>query len=209
MKTTFNFLIITLALSIASCASVAPINSSFENATLIKKGECEISGNYSGYIYKEESSSELLNQNWGFRIGTRLSDKADIKFRYEQLIPFRNADDPVHFFSITPRFNINKDKSLFNLSIGAYWNDYDYESFIGPGFTFSKRYSKKLELNYHVKLDAYLQSEMAYMGHQFGLGISNNLDQWAIRPEIGIMKNIPFLIGETYLTYGLGMTFKL
>lgn len=199
---------IVLALIAQSCVSLAPVNSSFDNATLIKKGEVEVSTHYSEYYDKYYDDIAIINRNWGVKLGLGLTKNTDLKIRYENLIP-RNENYNVNFFSLTPRFNVKRDKSVFNLPLGVYWNDEDYEFIIGPGFSFNRKFSKHFELNYHVKIDAFLNSWYLYAGSQLGAGFSNDLSQWAIRPEIGFMKDIFELDNGTYLTYGLGICFYL
>jgi len=136
---------ILMTLIAQSCVSLAPVNSTFDNATLIKKGEVEVSGHYSEYYDKYYDDIALINRNWGVKFGLGLSKNSDIKIRYENLIP-RGENYYVNFFSMTPRFNIKRDKSVFNLPIGIYWDDSDHELIVGPGFSFNKKFIKHFEL---------------------------------------------------------------
>jgi hypothetical protein len=65
----------------------APVNNQYEKAGTLKKGNLELSGNYTRYSASGGGGTESTNNNMGFRVGYGLSDKFDLKLRYERLSP--------------------------------------------------------------------------------------------------------------------------
>src|SRR6187397_2950944 len=69
-----------------SCA-FAPVNNQYEKAATLKQGNFELSGSFSEYSDGGVGGTESTNRNFGFRAGYGVSDKFDLKLRYERLMP--------------------------------------------------------------------------------------------------------------------------
>lgn len=81
-------LFVALSTLLFACA-FAPVNNQYEKAGTLKKGNVELSGSFTGYRAIETAGSINTNNNLGFRAGLGISDKFDLKFRYERLMPGR------------------------------------------------------------------------------------------------------------------------
>lgn len=190
---------------LGGCVSVAPVNSSFESAKTLGKGNVELAGNYSSYSmkgtnYEGEKESVKTNNNFGFRVGFGVSEKVDLKFRYERLIPAdkenREEVKGVNYFAFTPKFAIYKKFIAGYTDMGMYTyraSDGSYSDviwFASPRMAFTYPSGKYFDLTLSPKLDFYFGSGTSVnWGVNLGWGLSSNLDRWAIRPEIGIMKS--------------------
>ena len=208
----------------SGCVSVAPVNSSFESAKTLGKGNVELAGNYSSYSvrgtnYEGEKESYKTNNNFGFRLGFGVGEKVDLKFRYERLVPAdkesREEVKGVNYFAFTPKFAIYKKYIAGFTDAGMYTyraNDGSYSDvvwFVSPRMAFTYPSGKYFDLTISPKLDFYLGDGVSVnWGVNLGCGLSFNLDKWAIRPEIGIMKSFDDKT-FSYVTGGIALIVKL
>ena len=110
-----------------SCA-FAPINNQYEKAGTLKEGNAEFSGSVTGYGIAGAGGSLSTNNNFGFRAGYGLTDKFDIKLRYEHLITTKSfeeefADGEVkgtNYFSLVPKFSLVQNKLALLVPLSHY-----------------------------------------------------------------------------------------
>lgn len=210
MKTLFPSLsLAVLLLMLGSC--VAPINSSFESARSLGKKNTELMGAYSHYNANGDGKSESYNNNYGLRVGYGISDRMDMKFRFEYLASA--VDDGINatYFEVAPKYALINKWLSGSVPIGVYLYDADgLESIfvVSPKMLFSYPASQKFEVTLGGKLDIYLEEDTeSTVGLNLGLAFSSNLDKWALRPEMGVL----FDPGEDgkYVSFGLGFTYLL
>ncbi len=199
-----------------SCASVAPVNTSFESARTLSKGQIECMGNYSAYYYNTSSDgTENINNNFGLRIGYGFTDKFDLKLRYEHLNPAQESNDiniNINYFSISPRFSLKKDRIAGALGLGKYFYSTNNESsvsstVISPRIAFGNSSGKTFDITLTTKLDIFPDDHETLWGVNVGCGFSSDLDKWAIRPEIGVMKDLSDF--GYYTLFNVGVAFIL
>lgn len=211
MKTIIKLRIAMLVSAVAlitSCA-LAPVNGHYETAETLGEGGVELMANYSRYYYTGSADQfEFSNQNFGAQIGFGLSEKNDLKIRYERLIPqtFENEVDEefqVNFVGISPKLGTNSGNWAFKIPFNAYLSsDWNYYS-VG----FSAFRTKTFSPNANFTLGLHNQN-MLYFNEGFGInpnfGLSLGLgfgpsDKWQIRPEAGIIADIE---GSIYVNFG-------
>jgi hypothetical protein len=212
---TSHLLLFSASVYISSCVSVAPVNNHFEKAGTLQKGNVELAGHYTTYSARVEGESEPANDNVGFRIGYGVSDKFDLKFRYERLIPAYVSDEfkGANYISIVPKISLKKNTIAFLLPFSYYFykiTDEDARTTkehvysIAPQFLFTHtNKSNKIDLTGGVKGDFIFNGGSDFLlGASVGAGFSKDLRKWAIRPEIGFQ----FFPGDEgrYMNYGLG-----
>ena len=209
---------------LSSCA-FAPVNNQYESAATLKKGNLDLAGSFTGYSVSGGLVSGSSNNNFGFRVGYGISDKFDLKFRYERLIPAKgfNSDfggdgeiNSINYFSIVPKIALIPEK----LSLLVPVSHYSYKELINdeevsanlnsitPQLIYTLNTSKnKVDFSFGLKGDCFFGEGGAslFMGTTAGAGFSTDLSKWAIRPEIGAS----FLGGGAFLSYGLGFQFTL
>lgn len=202
-----------------SCATVAPVNTSYERAATLGKGGLELAGSYTHYSFSGDGESAATNNNYGGKIGYGIDDKLDIKVRYEKLVPVDMGTDSklkANYISVIPKFSIKDKKFAFLIPFSRYnfkdeseagetIKDHSYS--IAPQFigTWTNK-TNQVDLSLSMKGDLIINSEgdnQILMGFSGGTGFSSNLDKWAIRPEVGYL----FKPGEPggYWNVGVGL----
>ena len=227
MKLSKNvYLICLFSFFFFSCA-FAPVNNQYEKAATLKKGNLELTGSFSNYSAGGVGGTESTNRNFGFRAGYGVSDKFDLKLRYERLIPsdgfggedvFDEGDiKAVNYFSIIPKFSLVPQKLslLIPLSQYSYKEERDGKEIdatfnsISPQIIYTLTGAKnKSDFSFGLKADCLLGDNGGggvLLGTTIGAGFSSDLNKWAIRPEAGAL----FIAGGAYLSYGVGLQFLI
>ena len=178
----------------------------------------DVGGNFttytaSGYQESGRMLTRHTNSNIGARFGIGLSDKTDLKFRYEHMVT-SNVDElsTMTYFSIIPKFALTADEFSFliPLSVYTYKNDYWNSGTVGsiaPQLLYTwTTPKKKADFTLGVKGDLLFANGGAALlfAGSLGAGFSTDLSRWAIRPEIGAS-----FISGVDLSYGLGFQYNL
>jgi hypothetical protein len=216
------WIILTLWL-VCSCVSLAPVNTSFDSAKTLNKGQVEFSGNYSPYYLNAEDDNgnkvtEKVNDNFGFRFGYGIIDRLDLKFRYERMLPRLLEDkyvlDGVNYFALSPRYGIVKNRLAGGLDLGLYTytmkqsNTSESYFFISPKLAFTYPSGKKFDLTLSTKIDIFPSDQETIWGLNLGCGISSDLEKWALRPEIGFLKDLSNFSYYTWFNGGIALVLK-
>ena len=198
--------ILSILILVLVSGCFAPLNSVFDNATLPQKNELRIIGSYSGYYGPDNEEGLIhLNDNLGFSLGYGFSDNFNLNFRYEYLdVKYEYdfwginlASEKVNYFGLSSKINLKKDKLALGVPVGVYFADGEYLGIIlDPMLYVTFRNSDKFEFNVIPKAHIGTQDISILPGISMGLGLSKNLDKWAIRPEIGY---------DGCLYFGMGM----
>jgi len=217
----FNWLpaLLMVALLASSCSSMLPVNAYFEKAGTLQKGVTELSGHATGYSVSHFERTDPISQNYGLRIGHGITDKLDMKFRYERQAYTNHFDNRIksaHYISFMPKYAVEQGKLAVALPISTYFAKYEVE-----GSRYKKTYtsftplviytatarSNKADLSLGMKYDLIFGEEgNTFFGGFLGAGFSSNLSKWAIRPEVGLSLSDR---KETYWNYGIGLQFIL
>lgn len=200
-----NPAILSILIPVLVSGCFAPLNSVFDNATLPQKNELRILGNYSGYYGPDNEEGLIhLNDNLGFSLGYGFSDNLNLNFRYEHLdvkyeydfwgINF--ASEKVNYFGIGSKINLKKNKLALGVPVGIYFADGEYVGIIlDPMLYVTFRLSSKFEFNAIPKAHIGTGDIQINPGISLGLGLSNDLDKWAIRSETGYDGCLYFGVG--------------
>jgi hypothetical protein len=78
----------------------------YETARMLPKGETEIKGSFTHVRASFDGDSEKADNGVGLGIGYGVSDKVNIKFRYENL----KNNGSVNFISFGPKFALKQDR---------------------------------------------------------------------------------------------------
>lgn len=220
MKSLQTILIINVfSLCFVSCAFV-PINNQYEKAGMLKKGNIELSGNVTGNSITGGGESEIINKNVGIRAGYGISDKFDLKIRYERLIPTKANEvefSGSNYFSIVPKISLIPDRLSLLIPLSRYTFKDEFSdtkrkeslNSIAPQILYTITGAKKKnDLTFGFKTDFLFGGggedgggAAVIPGLTIGAGFSSDLSKWAIRPEIGAS----FLGGGAFLNYGIGL----
>ena len=209
---------VLLVTAMTSCVSMLPVNNHYEKAGTLQQGNFEVSGHITRYDVRHFERTEASNRNFGFRAGYGLSDRWDLKLRYERMkfTPhFDNRLVAAHHFSLTPKFAVVPEYFSLLLGLGNYYTNVNSSGneyrqtirSISPQMIFSITNRKKqLDLSMSGKLDFLFESggaqeSNAVFGATMGAGFSRDLRRWAIRPEIGLATSGDDAV---YFSYGIG-----
>lgn len=171
------------------------------------QGEVDVQGSVSTYLSKGEN----INTNIGGKLGIGITDTYTIKLRYERLEPtafFWSSDlifdvdqvPAVDYFEVENKFALGS-RTAVGLPLAYYsWGSFSFD----PRYyvTFVNR-SRTIDCTFVPKIHLFVY-DWKYIsvmpGIAFGMGISSNLDRWAIRPEIG---------WDGYASYGVALTINV
>lgn len=218
MKRKSNCLWLLAFVMLCSCGSISPVINQYEKAGTLKKGNFEFMGNFTGYSVSGGGETAGLNNNFGFRIGYGISDKVDIKLRYERLKPSTDMDyensNSVNYFSLVPKFALIPDKFSLVVPISHYaakeedgpeGEDAYSFSTITPQLIYTITNAKNtVDFTPGLKADILFAGDGGgvLFGATIGAGFSSNLNKWAIRPEVGILS---IGGGASFVSYGIAL----
>jgi hypothetical protein len=195
----------------------APVNLVYDNAGTLPRGGISVQGNYSAYYSPEVREEGMLkyNRNLGLKLGAGLSDWWTLKASYECLalttdFDFEDMDlketdavSGINYFEMENKFRIKDGMMALGIPLGFYYLGSDdqgpYGLFIlDPRFYFTlTNKHNTTELNIIPKVHVMLgDGAMAQPGISMGIGLSTNLDNWVIRPELGY---------DGFLSIGIGV----
>ena len=204
-----------------SCAFV-PVNNQYEKAATLKKGNLEFAGNYTACSISGAGESAGSNNNFGFRAGYGISDKFDLKLRYEHLMPANSFDkgfggtSKINYFSIVPKLALIPEKLAFLIPLSHYSFKEESDGIentsslnsIAPQliYTFGN-INNKADFSMGLKADCLFGNGggSVLFGTTLGAGFSSDLSKWAIRPELGVS----FFGAGAFFSYGLGFQILL
>ena len=208
-KITFIFITVISGL-LVSC-NVVPVNSLFEDASMNGKKNVDAMAHYSSYSISADGASEKINTNFGGRLGYGVSDRVDLKFRYVNLAPSTDEDvSNVDYFSLTAKYSMNPDKLAGTFGVGLYSDGFSTTWALKPKFIGTGTISPNFKITGATGLDFFFGdggNDFAWSAN-LGLAISGDLSKWAIRPEIGIMKDIDAFSSGSYLMWGIGTNYN-
>lgn len=219
----FTTLCTLLLLLSASSCGVIPVNNSFEKAGTLKEGNVEVAGNVSAYSNMSwgwdggSTKYRFRIKNVGARVGIGLTDKTDLKFRYEHLVSSNlEGYNRMSYYSFIPKFALTEDEFSLMVPVSLYqyqndnWSDESSSitGSIAPHllYTFTNT-KKKVDFTVGLKGDLLFGEGGAVFlfGGSLGAGFSNDLTRWAVRPEVGAT----FLSGSMIWSYGIGLHYIL
>lgn len=193
----------------------APLNSVFENASLPAKNELLVKASASVYYvsdFFEENSKSLIhyNDNLGFALRYGFTDKFNLGLRYEHLFVRNELElfietetfiGQINYFELSSKINLKEDKMALDIPVGLYDFEGELLFAIDPRLIVTFRKSQKFEINLFPKTHIFIGDGLQIIpAIGVGLGLSDNLDHWAIRPEIGL---------DGILFFGAGVTVNL
>jgi hypothetical protein len=208
------FGVVALVSSAAACA--APF-SEMQSARLAGPRVVELTPSYSHVDVSAEGESSKLQDNFGLHVATGLNSRVDLRFRLEHIRgEDNNSEDDLELNATAvgfgPKFGIIPDQLALALPVGfAFGDDIDVSDTwqIHPTLIWTIPVSDAFEINSSVKALVPLSDGPgdALVALNLGLGIGPQLSRWAIRPEVGFLRDP----GEdgTIRHFSIGMTFYL
>lgn len=185
------FLITTAQLSAQSFFN------SFDRSQGLGQGVGEISGIFAHQVFSYDGETESSSNSYGLRTGYGLGDEFDIKFSWiSQNSTYDFLDDlKVNYFVFTPKYSIGDGKLAFAVPIGIVTSKYgegdrEHETYVTPQVLFNYPFSDIIEAGINARyIIPFVEDTDNLIGIDVGVGISGDLSQWVVRPELGLVFN--------------------
>jgi hypothetical protein len=150
----------------------------------------ELTPSYSATSWSAEGESEKVQDHVGLQLATGVSEKVDLRVRYEYI----DVDGSgVHVVGAGPKFGLVPDRVAFYVPVGtALGEDIDGGDAlqVQPTALFTMPVSDQLEVTASGKALLWFdQDNDNLLAFNLGAGLSSDLSKWAIRPEGGILIN--------------------
>ena len=173
---------------------------------MLEEGEVQVMGGFARYSEGAPGPANTTNDNYTLRITAGISPRTNLKIGYTRmaastsnLFEYSTGED-VNYFEIDPKISLKADRIAFSPAVGLYIQDGGVAPVLSPKFYFTIPASDHFEVTFAPKADIYGLGGFA-IGVTCGLGISSDLDKWAVRPEIGYMTG-------GFLNLGIGLTYN-
>jgi hypothetical protein len=179
--------IILMSMLFQNCS---PVFSELQGARTVGEGNVEFTPSYSTVSGVSEGESEKLQNQMGIHAAFGVSPTVDIRARYEYVWL---EDVNTSVLALGPKIGIVKDKVAFSLPVGRALGEGTSDSWqIHPTVLLTLPAVKdKLDINLSPKyLITFCEECGDYFAVNLGLAISSDLNQWAIRPEYGLLYDL-------------------
>jgi hypothetical protein len=199
-----------LLLAFLLLTGCAPVFSEVQGARLVGKGNIETTASFSSVDWSDDGESEHIQNHVGLQAAYGVSDRADLRFRFERIIVDTNGGDSfgVNVLGFGPKLELAKDRAALYLPVGfAFGEEIDEVSEtleFHPTLLFSIPGGKNFELNPSVKALVPTNDRDLLVAVNLGAGLSTDLQRWVLRPEFGFLFN-PGEEGH-YRQFSLGLT---
>jgi hypothetical protein len=204
--------ICVLAFIAFGAGGCAPPFSELQSAKLVDEGEFEIGGHYSAVSWNYEGEGDKVQDNVGVQLAFGVAETMNLRFRYEYINVGGFDDDMdlnAHVFGFGPKFSLAEDIVALYVPVGfATGEDISTEDTwqLHPTIIVTSTQGRVLELNASVKyILTFAEDQDDLMAFNLGLGLSPDLEKYAIRPEGGVLINP----GEDgyYWHFSVGLSF--
>lgn len=200
---------LTLSLMLAATACYPPF-AELQGARMTGPRKLEVTAFYSSTTPHEEGeSAERLYNHYGAMFSGGLSPKVDFRARIERIAVDGEPDDAFTVISAGPKFALQQDRVALYLPLGVATGEgvllFETLQF-HPTLLFTLPVSKSFELNPSVKALIPLHSDGGdvLVAGNLGAAIGPNISKWAVRPEIGMLKNV----GESGYVFHFSLGFS-
>lgn len=192
MKTINHILTgIGILLLLVTFQNCAPVFSDMQSARLVGKGSFEVTPSYSTVNFAEEGESEGIQNHVGAQFALGLSDKVDLRARFEHIWLKEDGEFNEQIFGIGPKFSLVKDRIAGYLPVGFAFSDVGESIQIHPTLLFTVPIvPDKLDFNPSAKyLISFCDGCENLVAVNAGLAFSEDIARWALRAEYGLLYN--------------------
>lgn len=205
-----RLLIFFVIISFCSCA---PTLTEMQSARTIEKNMIELTPSYSrATLSRNAGNNSLLQNQFGLGIGYGISDRIDLKLKYEWINTSLSGFENASIFGLEGKYNIFRDKVSFSTAFGRGIGQNLGDSWqLHPKviLTLPIIYDK-LEISLIPKyLITFSDNYNNLLSSSLGLGYSQDLSKWALRLEYGILVD-PSRRSEGFInSFSLGFNYTL
>jgi hypothetical protein len=192
-------------------ASCLPFLADHQSAQVLPPGKLEVTPSFSYVTFADGSEADHVRDHYGARLGVGFSERVDFRAMFEHVALDEDAGGAsVNLVAVGAKFSLVPDRFAFYLPIGFVTGEDLDESetwTVAPTLLATWRGSPQFELTPSIKAIYPFASDNpeVFLGLHLGMGISSDLERWAFRPEVGLVKNP----GEDGTTWGLTIGFSV
>lgn len=189
-----------------------PVFSEMQSARITDPGRVEFTPTYSVVSYVDENEKERVVEHFGLQYARGSTDGRETRLRYDLIRGLADEDEPViHRFQIGPKMTVHRDVVAvsvpFTLLFIGGLNPLRTLA-IHPTLLTTIPVCRGLEINPSAKVMVPLVAPNATaIALNLGLGVGNDLREWAWRPEVGI-QFVPEMDEGYFIHVGMGFTFR-
>jgi hypothetical protein len=187
--------LVSIVSSVAWSAGCAPVSSDLQSARLAGTGRIEITPGATANTLHSDGESEGVQNHFGLQVATGISERIDLRFRYERIELDGEESSSLNGLGVGPKFSIVPDRLALNLPIGfAFGGEVDEasETFqFHPTVLGTLSLTPWLEMTGAAKAIIPLNQDDSDVLTAFnlGLGLGPDLARWVVRPEVGFVFN--------------------
>jgi hypothetical protein len=197
-----------VAFAMLVLAGCVPPFSELQSARTLSPGRTEITVHGTGVTSRFEGESAAEQMEFGVLAGYGVTDAIELRARYISVSP-EDGDQSINVLGFGPKVRLARDRAALFMPVGfAFGGDVN----ASDTFQFHPTLLLTLPVNRHVEINGSTKALVPLSGGSdvlaavnLGLGLSSNLERWAIRPEFGVLFN-PGESG-TYRQFSLGFSF--
>ncbi len=215
MKANFNskaaiklaqLLLICSILMVSQQSHAQFYNGPMENARSLGKNNFEAAAGFHHYRFSMDDFSGKLSNNFAFRLGYGVGEQADLKFRFERIVPGEGLSG-LNYISLTPKVSLPKGNLALSLPFGLLFGEGESVFILSPTLMYTGRVNQNFDISLSSTANIPTENTNVRVDFNLGFGISKDVDKWAVRPELGIHFN-PGLNGFIW-HLGLGGTVNI
>jgi hypothetical protein len=181
-----------------------------QDARTVGKGNVRVTGFWSGLVDAGEDGEKLADE-FGVLLGLGGSDRSEIQLRIER-IDLTDEDDGYQFASLGPKFGLIEDQVALLVPLGWYMGE-DVETSetfqIQPGLLETVSVNRNFEVNAAQRFIIPFNSGLfTWLNLGFGVGLSTDLDRWAILPEVSYSICLDEAEVDPVFSYGVAVVVR-
>src|SRR5262245_54947668 len=178
-------------------AGCVPFLADHQSARVLPRGEMELTPSFSYVSFSNEGETEHIQDQFGARFGYGLAEQVDFHATFERISFDRDVADDLNLNLIAfgAKIGLVPDRVAFYVPIGFAFGEPVEDVFqtltVAPTLLATWRASQQFELTPSVKAIYPFGADdpELFLGVHLGAGISYDLERWALRPEVGLVKN--------------------
>lgn len=165
-----------------------------QSARLLDPGTYEVTPAFSSTTVSFGGESERLADQYGIRLGYGAGDGVELRAMYERIEEAR-GDAGLNVLGFGGKFALAEEAVALFVPVGFMFGEEVTEPgdtwTLAPTLLATWRAMPGFELTPSVKAiyPFTVENSEILIAFHLGAGLSNDLDRWAIRPEIGMTKN--------------------
>lgn len=188
--------VVTFFAIMVSAGCAAPF-SDLQNARIVPKGDVQVTPSFSATTFSDEGETKHVQNVYGMQAAFGVNEVAEVRVGFAR-VDWKN-NGGVNVIGLGPKVCLVHDHVAAYIPVGLSFEDgvktsETWEAH--PTVIFTTQPNRVVEINPSVKLLLPLSggandpvARDPRVALNLGFGISNNVDVWALRPEIGVMFN--------------------